>query len=45
MNPPTESGLKRSQKYRFSGTELNLYGFRLREQKFKENIKQEKQMS
>ena len=23
MNPPTESGLKRSQKYRFSGTELN----------------------
>ena len=23
MNPPTKSGLKRSQKYRFSGTELN----------------------
>ena len=23
MNPPTESELKRSQKYRFSGTELN----------------------
>ena len=23
MNPPTESGLKRSHKYRFGGTELN----------------------
>ena len=23
MNPPTESGLKCSQKYRFSGTEFN----------------------
>ena len=25
MNPPTESALKRSQKYRFSGTELNMH--------------------
>ena len=34
MNPPTESGLKRSQKYRFSGTELN----RIRLKKIKKKV-------
>ena len=34
MNPPTESALKRSQKYRFSGTELNRISLRKERKKF-----------
>ena len=33
MNPPTESGLKRSQKYRCRGTELNRISLK-KERKF-----------
>ena len=34
MNPLTESGVKRSQKYRFSGTELNRISFKKERKKF-----------
>ena len=34
MNPPTESGLKRSQKYRFSGMELNRISLKKGRKKF-----------